>query len=286
LLNPETKRVFNKDFWDSPEVTQFTTNSYEAIFCILLDNKETLFKQFKVRYGLRALELIARPVQWTQVGENLHYGLMNTITVENEPDPDWLILKAATLRKDADNHSLIDIEIYNPTKSDSPGGDIALYLSNQESLPCPRAEQSEARPKVVEVPVKIRQQTCEEKLSLVTMKEEDLHTNECLPQVLSPDPGEARLVKRFVQYESGKCGKVWAVVNMGSTGQLSAGVLTKIRYVFDKEFHLESVGSQRRLQADRVDMADYFYMLSPYRIGVNGLNISPTDMGFSERLFQ
>jgi hypothetical protein len=199
-----------------------------SFFCIYVPPGEKNIGGFKLVYGAKDILLTPRVVNWAS-SQEVPSGMkkypshkmfaMQEISVLRLPDPNWVIFKSATLNRDSKGVQLLDVEFWNPTSTDLPGGELSI--ASDPGTACAAAGPE------LEVPVSLTRRGCVSKTGLGSVE-----AGRCEIEAAAPDPGGTRpLVREFHTGFAG-CGEYYAHLDVGPTGVFPKDAMTKLRYVF------------------------------------------------------
>jgi len=216
-----------------------------STFCMWLERGQRIIGDIILKYGAREMALTPRYIDWSarqevpsrSQGNPPHFLFkMQQIVVLKQPEPNWVILKGAKFVKDASGTQLLEVEIYNPLMSDTPGGDVVIESHSGYGCLGPGA-------KTVEIPVTFSEEGCASKfVPIAQEKPISPEDASCKIKAFAPDPGDNRALTREVHGSYGSCGEFWADLHVGPTGGLQSQSVTKLRYVFkDQRPSLEEV---------------------------------------------
>jgi len=122
-LNPKLE-VQREDYESSGRGQRIENGSLVSFFCIYITPGKKHIANFKVTYGDRDIVVAPRVVDWDHKQEvssgmegypSHSLFIMQEISLLRLPDPNWAILKSATLNRDSNGVELLDVEVYNPT---------------------------------------------------------------------------------------------------------------------------------------------------------------------------
>jgi len=248
------------------------------IFCFAKKAKSEPFTEFRYTYASHKASFKPRPVEWESTmldgrkgpdgTAKYWYGKMGAISFNSLNGPDWIIMRTARWMYDAADLPLLEIELFNPRKAKEIGGKVHLWLSNTDiGLRC----NSDAG--TVEVPVTFSSGGCNNPIRTAIANPSGVDKS-CPLNVLAPDPGDSRAVKRQVAFEKGGCGEVDAHLELGPTGTLAPESLTKLRYVFrEKVASSGPINSQNRRNSE-----NSLYSLNHRAVQIRQMSIFPKEI--------
>jgi hypothetical protein len=234
------------EFYDKKvEDSRIDDGALLSTFCMWLERGQRITGDIILKYGAREMALTPRYIDWSarqevpsrSEGKPPHFLFkMQQIAILKQPDPNWVILKGAKFVKDASGTQLLEVEIYNPLRSDSPGFDVVIESHSTYSCAGPGGT-------TVEIPVTFSEEGCASKFVPISQEKpispEDAS---CKIKAFAPDPGDTRALTREIHGSYGSCGKFFADLHVGPTGGLQNQSVTKLRYVFkDQRPSLEEV---------------------------------------------
>jgi hypothetical protein len=197
-----------------------------SFFCIYVRPGEKTIGGFKLVYGAKDILLTPRVVDWASSQEvpsgmkeypSHKVFVMQEISALRLPDPNWVIFKSASLNRDSKGVQLLDVEFWNPTSTDLPGGEVSIH--SDPGMACAAAGPE------LEVPVSLTRKGCVSKAGLGGAEA-------CEIEAAAPDPGGTRSLVRQFRTGFAGCGEYYADMDVGPTGAFPKDAMTKLRYVF------------------------------------------------------
>lgn len=202
----------------SPTASEVADGILQLRFCIPAKELPSPNSEFKVAFGLRSFTIAARPVVWKSEitnhwNERIREGVMASIYLLKQSDPDWLVIRRAALLETNRGLPRIEVELHNFSGSSHHG--IALRMVGVHDNHCATIPTEPERREQVKV---------------------SLYVDKGKLEVASEDLGFGELIKREAKLVIRPCSRSELDVELGRTGALAASQSLRIRYTFDREF--------------------------------------------------